>query len=178
MEKYAHHLHLDSALRPQVPSSSQRSWRKHQRDDARWPRPRCWRACRRRNRRIENIPSQPGHGGRICRQAILDAAQEVAVPAFVSTVLRQNRLRADVLPLGSIALPLCSTCGSSQSINVANATRPSVVKTEKAVIRWFLVVPAPLLVAGVAVLLLRGRESTALAATTARKIAEAHCNPR
>jgi RND family efflux transporter MFP subunit len=60
----------------------------------------------------------------------------------------------------------------SQIIDTANATQPSAAKTEKGAVRWFLVVPALLLVAGAVVLLFRSRESTAIAATTAREIAE------
>ena len=61
----------------------------------------------------------------------------------------------------------------SQIIDTANPTQHSAAGMEKGGgSRWFLVVPALLLIAGAIVFLIRSRESTALAATTTREIAE------
>lgn len=54
----------------------------------------------------------------------------------------------------------------------ASPAQPHDDATKKSAIKWFLVIPALLLLGGAAVLLLRSRESRALAATNAASIAE------
>ncbi len=60
---------------------------------------------------IENIERNL-HMGKELKQAILDGAQQIAVPALVSTLCNLYRVRADVLPDRRGAVSVCATGGS------------------------------------------------------------------
>ncbi len=62
---------------------------------------------------IENIERNLAMGKEM-RQAILDGAQQIAVPAFVSTLEYLHRIRPHVLPQWRGEVLVCSTGGSGQ----------------------------------------------------------------